>query len=130
MSTVSACVSRKPEAIHPSGIYRRRRPGRTVLYQVVQENIETYLSQARGEDPLGDAVPDYVEHDLRKYLKCGILAHGFARAFCDEYGHDFLIAFSCYPQQETIKSPQLGVRYLWDPPKDSLLIVSDRKARQ
>lgn len=25
----------------------------------------------------------------------GILAHGFARARCDECGHDFLIAFSC-----------------------------------
>ena len=130
MSTANACVPRKPEATPSPSIYRRRRPERTVLYQAVQENIETYLSQARCEAPLGGAVPDYVEHDLRKYLKCGILAHGFARAFCDECGHDFLIAFSCYPQQETIKSPQLGVRYLWDPPKDSLLIVSDRKARQ
>ena len=27
--------------------------------------------------------------------QCGILAHGFARAFCDECQHDFLIAFSC-----------------------------------
>ena len=95
MSAVSACISRKPEAIHPSGIYRRRRPERTVLYQAVQENIESYLSQARWEDPLGNAVPVYVEHDLRKYLTCGILAHGFARAFCDKRGQDFLIAFSC-----------------------------------
>jgi hypothetical protein len=66
-----------------------------MLYQAVQENIETYLSQAHWEDPLGDAVPAYVEHDLRQYLTCGIFAHGFARAFCDECGHDFLIAFSC-----------------------------------
>ncbi len=72
MPAVSACVSRKPEATHSPGIYRRRRPERTVLYQ------------ARWEDPLGDAVPACVEHDLRKYLKCGILAHGFARAFWDE----------------------------------------------
>ena len=27
-----------------------------------------------------DAVPGYVERDLRKFLECGILAHGFARA--------------------------------------------------
>jgi hypothetical protein len=83
MSTANACVPRKPEATHPSGIYRRRRPERTVLYHAVQENIETYLSQARWEDPLGGAVPAYVEHDLRQYLTCGLLAHGFARAFCE-----------------------------------------------
>jgi hypothetical protein len=95
MSTANACVLRKPEATPSPGIYRRRRPERTVLYQAVQENIETYFSQARWEAPLGKAVPAYVEHDLRQYLTCGILAHGFARAFCDECGHDFLIAFSC-----------------------------------
>lgn len=42
-----------------------------------------------------DAVPAYIERDLRRYLECGILAHGFARAHCAQCGHDFLIAFSC-----------------------------------
>jgi hypothetical protein len=37
----------------------------------------------------------YVEKAFRKYLECGIFAHGFARARCDDYGHDFLVAFSC-----------------------------------
>ena len=32
---------------------------------------------------------------LRRFLECGILAYGFARARCDECGHDLLIAFSC-----------------------------------
>ncbi len=32
---------------------------------------------------------------LRRYLECGILAHGFARPCCGECGHDCLIAFSC-----------------------------------
>ena len=27
--------------------------------------------------------------------KCGILAHGFARVYCANCGHDFLVAFSC-----------------------------------
>jgi hypothetical protein len=36
-----------------------------------------------------------VESAFRRYLECGILAHGFAKAHCDECGHDFLIAFSC-----------------------------------
>ena len=36
-----------------------------------------------------------MERDFRRYLDCGILAHGFARARCGQCGHDFLIAFSC-----------------------------------
>ena len=32
---------------------------------------------------------------FRKYLACGILANGFARARCAGCGYDFLIAFSC-----------------------------------
>ncbi len=78
---------------YAAGIYRRRRPAETLLYRVVQEHLETYLSLA--DDPAGDGLPRYVERDFRKYLDCGILARGFARARCAECGHDFLVAFSC-----------------------------------
>ncbi len=37
----------------------------------------------------------YVRQAFRKYLECGIFAHGFARARCGDCGHDFLVAFSC-----------------------------------
>jgi hypothetical protein len=30
-----------------------------------------------------------------KYLECGIFAHGFARARCADYAHDYFVAFSC-----------------------------------
>jgi hypothetical protein len=50
---IRACVPHQPEATHCPGIYRHRRPERTVLYQAVQENIETYLSEARWEGALG-----------------------------------------------------------------------------
>jgi anaerobic ribonucleoside-triphosphate reductase len=36
-----------------------------------------------------------VEREFRRYLECGILAYGFARARCPDCGHDFLVAFSC-----------------------------------
>ena len=36
-----------------------------------------------------------MERAFRKYLECGIFAHGFARARCDDCGHDFFVAFSC-----------------------------------
>jgi hypothetical protein len=37
-----------------------------------------------------------------------LLAYGFARAHCDECGHDFLIAFSCYLELEIIQSLRGG----------------------
>ena len=48
-----------------------------------------------GADWAVDPVPAYVERDLRKYLECGILAHGFARARCEKCCQDFLVAYAC-----------------------------------
>ena len=64
-----------------------------MFYQLVQEHLETFL--ALGDDATGGGLPGYVERDFRKYLDCGILARGFARARCTDCGEDFLIAFSC-----------------------------------
>ena len=75
-------------------VYRPRRPADTVLYQIVAQHLETYLYLARQGDLDFDAVPEYVEREFRKYLACGILAHGFARGRCANCGHDVLIAFS------------------------------------
>ncbi len=41
------------------------------------------------------ALPQYVERELRAYLKCGILAHGFLRARCRSCSKDLLVALSC-----------------------------------
>jgi hypothetical protein len=57
--------------------------------------LETFLATAEAEDPTGWGVPSWVERDFRAYLRCGILAHGFARARCDACGHERLVAFSC-----------------------------------
>ena len=75
--------------------YRRRRPERTLLYRTVQTPFATWLALRRDGFDDGDPVPAHVEHEFRRYLECGILAHGFARARCGECGHDFLITFSC-----------------------------------
>ena len=75
--------------------YRRRRPENTTLHRIVREHLETYLALAAEGDPLGDGVPAHVENEFRSYLKCGILAHGFARARCSGCGHEFWVAFSC-----------------------------------
>ncbi len=61
---------------HGTAVYRRRDPATTVLYQVVQQNPETFLALCAEGDPAGDWLPGFVEADFRKYLDCGILAHG------------------------------------------------------
>ena len=67
----------------------------------LQQNLETRLARRRagglvaGADWVADPVPAFVERDLRKFLECGILAHGFARACCEMCGQDFLVAYSC-----------------------------------
>jgi hypothetical protein len=75
--------------------YCRRHPEQTALYQIVQQHLETYLALAGEDDWDAQRVPAYVEREFRRYLECGILAYGFARARCPDRGHDFLVAFSC-----------------------------------
>ena len=84
------------QAYRPSGaVYRPRRPTETPLYPVVQHHLETFLTASQDADPMGWGVPTWVERDFRSYLRCGILAHGFARVRCTDCGHDRLLAFSC-----------------------------------
>jgi hypothetical protein len=58
----------------------------------VRAEIESFLARARGRDR---TVPRFVERELRAYLGCGILAHGFVRVRCDACGCERLVAFSC-----------------------------------
>ncbi len=67
-------------------VYVCRGLDRSAAYQVVRESLETWLAHRRagrlvaGANWVEDAVPGYAERDLRKFIECGILAHGFARA--------------------------------------------------
>ncbi len=61
-------------------VYRRRQPERSTFYQVIQGHLETWLAGCRQADEEGLPSAGYIEQDFRKYLECGILAHGFARA--------------------------------------------------
>ena len=87
-----------PEPAHPyPHRYTRRSPTETVLYQVLQEHLESWLA-ARREAELDfnvAPVPDYVENDFRKFLTCSIYAYGFARVFCRTFKNEFLVPFSC-----------------------------------
>ena len=97
-------------------------------YQVVQEYVESFLAQVEAQT--GAGLPQFVKDEFDAFLECGNLAHGFLRLRCAECAHEQLVAFSCYPQPETMMSSESRVPYLWDSPKDSLRIVSGRKARR
>jgi hypothetical protein len=84
-----------PSPATAASVYRPRRPAATLLHRVVREHLETYLATAAGNDEHGHGVPAHVEAAFREYLKCGILAHGFARVYCANCQHDFMVAFSC-----------------------------------
>lgn len=77
------------------GGYRRREPEKTALHAVVRENLETLLDEARGRSESGYGYPAFVEKEFRRYLDCGLLAHGFARLRCPTCGFERLVAFSC-----------------------------------
>ena len=80
-------------------LYNPRHPERTLLYQTIAEHFETWhaLASAGQFDGQGDhhTPKPYVRQAFRKYLECGIFAHGFARARCDDCGHDYFVAYSC-----------------------------------
>ena len=73
--------------------YERRRPEETTLYQLIQEHLETFLSQVQAQT--GAALPSFVQDEFDAFLKCGILAHGFLRLRCAQCAHELLVAFSC-----------------------------------
>jgi hypothetical protein len=91
--TQYSCLPPKPK------LYNPRHPERTLLYQTVAEHYETWLELASAGqfDGQGDhhTPKPFVRKAFAKYLECGIFAHGFARARCDDCGHDYFVAFSC-----------------------------------
>ena len=62
------------------------------MYGVVSAQLETFLAHQRDRDRI---VPRFVERELRRFLECGILAHGFLRVHCAACGKDRLVAYSC-----------------------------------
>ena len=90
MDTVEA----RPTCERSGTAYRRRQPEQSLLYQIVARHLEPFLA---GASDLADGrgLPRFVERELRAFLRCGILEHGFVRVHCDTCGGDILVAFSC-----------------------------------
>ena len=76
------------EATPHTAVYRPRNPRASPLYQCVRRHYD--------ELEAGDAIHRQVERRvLDRFIDCGDLHKGFARIYCDDCGHDYLLAFSC-----------------------------------
>ena len=70
----------------------RREPEGTVLYRAVQAGWGAFVRSVEAKD---GTVPRFCLREVEAFLRCGVLAHGFARVHCDDCGHDDVVAFSC-----------------------------------
>ena len=76
--------------------YLRHRPEESLLYRVIYNYREEFERswEERFQDRYG-VLRNEVITAFDRYLSCGIVAHGCARARCEQCGHSILIAYSC-----------------------------------
>jgi hypothetical protein len=85
---------RDSAGVRPSSAYLPRAPAESVLYQIVRDDFETFRAAAAHTHD-GDGLPRFIEKEFRGFLRCGVLAGGFARFRCGGCGLDRLVPFSC-----------------------------------
>lgn len=113
--------------------YKRREPDGTVLYDVLHEDLESFLSLANASHAGG--FPRFVQRELREFLPCGILAKGFACFRCTACGHDrtlgeYLVHNRVY--QLALNEPQkFGyVTYFWNGNRSGMFDPRHRSQRE
>ena len=75
-----------------SANYQRRRPEDTVLYRVIQDNLNDFMAQMADNDR---TVPEFVQREFTEFLACGRVENGFVRVVCDGCGDEKVIGLSC-----------------------------------
>jgi hypothetical protein len=62
------------------------------VVRVLQEHLASFVAAANDD---GDGLPAFVQKELRSYLSCGVLAHGFARFKCGDCPFERWVPLSC-----------------------------------
>src|SRR5437867_5151412 len=75
-------------------VYVPRSPTTGVLYGVVRAHLTAFLAAVDAATD-GGSLPEVVVGEFRKFLRCGVLAHGFARVRCGDCAFERLVPFSC-----------------------------------
>jgi hypothetical protein len=74
-------------------VYVPRSPTTGVLHGVVRTHLTAFLAAVDAEAD-GSGLPGFVVNEFRKFLRCGVLAHGFARVRCGDCAFERLVPFS------------------------------------
>src|SRR5712692_8582323 len=77
-----------------AGVHVPRSPTSGVLYGVVRTHLADFLAAVDARTD-GSGLPPFVTAEFRKFLRCGVLAHGFARVRCADCAFERLLPFSC-----------------------------------
>ncbi len=64
------------EVAEPHVGYQRRRPERSVLWQVVSEHIETLWAEGERNSEHGFGYPNWLKKEFARYYHCGQLSGG------------------------------------------------------
>ncbi|HEV2054777.1 MAG TPA: transposase [Methylomirabilota bacterium] len=64
-----------------------------MLHGVIRERLDEFLPAAADRAD-GAGLPEFIARDFRKFLTCGVLAHGFARVPCVRCAFEHLLPFS------------------------------------
>jgi hypothetical protein len=80
-------ASRTDACTATGGIYRPRNHRASPLYQCVTHHYDELEAG-------GHFTRSVEEQVLSRFIDCGNLHQGFARVYCDNCGHDYLLAFS------------------------------------
>ncbi|MDJ0766501.1 MAG: transposase, partial [Myxococcota bacterium] len=72
--------------------YKRREPEQTLLHKALCAHLETFLDRVHTDE---FDLPKHVVKELREFLTCGVLAHGFVRIRCKDCGKSMAVGYSC-----------------------------------
>ena len=73
-------------------VYKRRQPENTVLYQAVEDHLDSFVL-ARAQE--GRDLPSYVIKEFNEYKKCGRLEHGLIIVSCSDCQAHYPVALLC-----------------------------------
>jgi hypothetical protein len=75
-------------------VYRPRDAEHSVLHRVIATHLDTFL-RAAADAGEGTGLPQFVEHEFRDFLLCGVFDARFARFCCAGCAREHLVPLSC-----------------------------------
>lgn len=74
--------------------YKRRTPEETPLYQVFQQNLNSFFDMVEA-DPNRSPLPNHLKREVMDFMACGVLSEGFSRWKCCGCLQEKILGFSC-----------------------------------